>query len=173
MLKRISKHGFRILNRQKGYLAINVIGLSIGIACSLIIALFIIHELKFDQFNIKKDRIYRLEVSGIIGDRELKYGITAAPVGPVMLKEIPEVEDFLRIHAFGEPTIKYLDKKYTEKDFIEADSSFFSFFSIDLLQGNAKTVLTEPHTLVISRSAAIKLFGEDDPIEKMIQVGKG
>ena len=172
MLKSISKHGFRVLKRQKGYLAINVIGLSIGIACSLIIALFIIHELRFDQFNKKKDRIYRLEVSGIIGDRELKYGITSAPVGPVMLKEIPEVEDFVRINAFEEPTIKYLDKKYTERNFIEADSSFFTVFSIELLQGNNKTALTEPHSLVISRTAASKLFGLEDPMGKMIQVGR-
>jgi len=172
MLKGISKHGFRILNRQKGYLAINVIGLSIGIACSLIIALFIIHELRFDQFNTKKDRIYRLEVGGIIGDRELKYGITAAPVGPSMLKDIPEVEYFVRIHAFEEPTVKYQDKKYTEKGFLETDSSIFNVFSIDLLQGNKKTALTEPHTLVIAKSAAIKLFGMDDPMDKMIQVGR-
>ncbi len=141
-------------------------------ACSVIIALFIIHELKFDQFNTKIDRIYRLEVSGIIGDRELKYAVTSAPVGPAMLREIPEVEDFVRLNSFGEPTIKYLDKKYTEKNFFEADSSFFNVFSVRLLQGNAKTALKEPHTLVISQSAAKKFFGTENPMDKMIQVGR-
>ncbi len=172
MLKDISKYGFRILNRQKGYLIINVIGLSIGIACSLVIALFIIYELRFDQFNAKKDRIYRMEVKGIIGERELKYGVTAAPVGPVMLKEIPEVEDFVRIHTFDQPTVKYLDKKYTEKNFIEADSSFFNIFSIELIQGNKKTALREPHTLVVSMAVASRFFGDEDPMDKMIQVGR-
>jgi putative ABC transport system permease protein len=172
MLNSISKHGFRVLNRQKGYLAINVIGLSIGIACSVIIALFIIHELKFDQFNTKIDRIYRLEVSGIIGDRELKYAVTSSPVGPTMLREIPEVEDFVRLNSIGEPTIKYQDKKYTEKNIFEADSSFFNIFSINLVKGNAKTALKETHTLVISQSAANKFFGTEDPMDKMIQVGR-
>jgi len=88
-----------------------------------------------------------------------------------MLKEIPEVEDFARIHAFGEPTIKYLDKKYTEKDFIEADSSFFNVFTIHLLQGNRKSLLTEPNTLVLSESAARKIFGTEDPMDKILQVG--
>jgi putative ABC transport system permease protein len=167
----ISKHGFRILNRQKGYLAINIIGLSIGIACCLVIAIFIIHELNFDRFNVKKDRIFRLVVEGRIGEREISYGVTAAVVGPTMLKEIPEVEDYTRINALGGPTIKYFDKKYTENNFIESDSSFFNIFSISLLKGNKKNVLHEPYTVVLSRSTAVKLFGNEDPVDKMIQVG--
>jgi putative ABC transport system permease protein len=171
IIKNMFKHSIRALNRQKVYLAINIVGLSVGIACSLIIALFIIHELSYDQFHSKKDRIYRLVIHGIIGDRELNAAVTAAPVGPTMLREFPEVEDYTRINTLNEPIIKYSDTKYIENDFIESDSSFFNVFSIPLIRGNKKMVLTAPHSLVLSKSAAIKLFGNNDPMDKLVKVG--
>ncbi|HJZ40390.1 MAG TPA: FtsX-like permease family protein [Bacteroidales bacterium] len=171
MINSLFKHSLRTLNRQKGYFLINITGLSIGIACSLIIALFIIHELSYDQYNEKKDRIFRLVISGIIGEQELNVAITSASVGPTMLREFPEVEDFTRISTPSEPLVEYLGKKYFEKGFIESDSSFFNVFSIPLLRGNKKTVLSEPHTLVISESTAVKLFDKDDPIDKSLLIG--
>jgi putative ABC transport system permease protein len=171
MSQNLLKYSFRALNRQKGYFLINMAGLSIGIACSLIIALFIIHELSYDAFNEKGDRIYRLVVHGIIGDRELSYAVTSAPVGPTMLQEFPEVEDFTRINPLNAPTVKYSDRIYTENNFIESDSSFFNIFSIPLIIGNKKTVLSKPHTLVVSKSTAAKLFGTNDPIDKLIKIG--
>jgi putative ABC transport system permease protein len=165
------KHSLRILNRQKGYLLINIAGLSIGIACSLIIALFILHEVSYDQFHEKKDRLYRMVVHGIIGDREVSYAVTSAPVGPTVLREFPEVEGFTRINILNAPTIKYQEKKFTEDHFIESDSSFFELFSIPLLRGDKNNVLNTPNALVISQSTAIKLFDQEDPIGKVIQVG--
>ena len=108
---------------------INIIGLTIGNTSSLLIALFIMHELGFDQFNDKKDRLFRLVVSGTIGDRELNYAVTSAPVGPTMKREFPEIEDFVRINVLGNPTIKCGDKRFIEYKFLEADSSFFTIFS--------------------------------------------
>lgn len=165
------KHSFRALNRHKGYLLINMAGLSIGIACSLIIALFITHELRYDRFNDKKDRIFRLNVYGVVGDREINYGVTYAPLGPVMMKEFPEVEDFNRFNVFPEIQVKYQDKSFMEKNLIESDSSFFNIFSIPLLRGDIKKVLNEPHTLVLSVSAAVKIFGNDDPLDKTLLIG--
>jgi putative ABC transport system permease protein len=170
-MNRFFKHSVRAFSRQKGYLLINIIGLSIGITSSLLIALFIIYELRFDQFNEKKDRIYRLVVSGIIGDRELNYAVTSAPVGPTMKREFPEIEDFVRINKPGEPTIKYGDTRFTEHEFLEADSSFFNIFSYPLIRGNKDYVLNLPHTLVLSHTTAKKIFGSEDPLDKMIQVG--
>jgi putative ABC transport system permease protein len=172
MLKNLFKHSFRALKKQKGYFLINILGLSIGIACSLVIAIFIIHELSYDQFNEKKDRIYRLVEQGKFGNQESKYAITNAPIGPTMLREYPEVEDFTRINTWTEPIMKYLDKSFIEKSFIEADSSFFNIFSIPLLRGNKKTVLNAPHQLVLSESTARKIFGKEDPMNKMLKIGK-
>jgi putative ABC transport system permease protein len=171
MVKNLFKHSLRALNRQKGYLLINLAGLSTGMACSLIIALFIMHELSYDQFNVKKDRIFRINVYGTIGERELNFGITLAPLGPAMLKEIPEIEDFNRMYVYSETKVRYLEKSFMESRLIESDSSFFHVFSVPLIRGDIKKVLNKSHTLVISKSTARKIFGREDPIDKLLLIG--
>ncbi|NVO10883.1 MAG: ABC transporter permease [Bacteroidales bacterium] len=171
MILNILKHSLRALNRQKGYVFINIVGLSIGIACSLIITLFIANELSFDQFNEKKDRIYQLVLNGKIGGQEMNASSTCAPIGPTMLKELPEVEDINRINTWGETIVKYNDKSFTENAFIESDSSFFNIFSIPLLSGDKKSVLNAPHKLVLSKSTSNKIFGKEDPIGKALKIG--
>jgi putative ABC transport system permease protein len=164
------KLSFRALYRQKGYLFINVIGLSLGIACSMIIAIFIIHEISYDNFNDKKDRIYRLIVNGKIGDRELSYAISCEPIGPTMMRDFPEVENFVRILPNRESKLKYEDKTFIENNFVFADSSFFNVFSIPLLKGDKRTVLNASHKLILSETTAKKIFGNIDPIDKMLKL---
>ena len=171
MLRNFILYSLRALRKQKTYVAINVLGLSIGLACSLIIALFIRYELSFDQYNEKKDRIFRVILNGKIGGQELSVTSTASPIGPTMREEFPEVENFLRMNGWGETVLRFGENRFTEDAFIEADSSFFDFFSIPLIRGNKETVLNEPHTLVLSRSNATRIFGDEDPINKMIRVG--
>ena len=171
MIKNLLKYSFRAFKRQKAYVFINVLGLAIGLACSLIIVLFIRYELSYDQYNEKKDRIFRVILNGKISGQEVTVTSTASPIGPTMLNEFPEVEDFLRINGWGETVIKYQDHHFTEKAFIEADSSFFNFFSISLLQGQKDFVLNEPYTVVVSETTAKKIFGEEDPINKMLKIG--
>ncbi len=170
MMTNIFKHSFRGLYKQKGYLFINVAGLSIGIACSMIIALFIIHELSYDRFNEKKDRIFRLIVNGKMADRELSYAITSAAIGPAMLREFPEVENFLRLSPNRESLVKYNEKTFIENYLVMADSSFFDVFSIPLLRGDKNSVLNSGHKLVLSETTAHKMFGDTDPIDKMIKI---
>ncbi|NTW23846.1 MAG: FtsX-like permease family protein, partial [Lentimicrobium sp.] len=171
MFRDLFHHSFRALSRQKSYVFINILGLASGIACSLVIALFIIHELSFDNYHEKKDRIYRIILHGKISGQELKVTSTASPIGPTMKAEFPEVENFLRMNRWGETILKYEDKFFTEENFMEADSSFFEFFSIPVIQGNQKTALNAPHTVALSESAAGKIFGKDDPINKMLKIG--
>ncbi len=171
MISQLLKHSLRALTRQKVFVAINIAGLAIGIASSLIIAIFIFHELSYDQYHEKKDQIYQLVLHGVISGEEFKGGYTSPPFGPAMAEEFPEVEGFLRINNFDETVIKYNDSYFIENHFLEADSSFFDFFSINLIRGNHETVLNEPHTVVISQSTAEKMFGSEDPIDRMIRVG--
>jgi len=171
MLKNLFKYSFRALKRQKAYVVINVIGLAIGLACSLIIALFVRHELSYDQHFENKERIYRVILEGKLGGQELRVTSTASPIGPTMLNEFPEVEDYTRINGWGETIIKHGEQSFNEKAFIEADSSFFNIFSIPLLRGQKESVLSEPYTAVISVSTAYKIFGNEDPVNKMIKVG--
>ncbi len=171
MLTNLIKYSFRALKRQKAYVFINIIGLAIGMACSLIIFTFIRYELSFDQYNQKKERIYRVILSGRIGGQDALVTSTASPVGPAMLNEFPEVENFLRLNNWGETLIRNGENRFMDNIFLEADSSFFEFFSIHLLRGNKSTVLNEPHTVVLSKSTAKKIFGENDPINQLLRIG--
>ena len=170
MVKNLLKHSLRALKKQKGYMAINIFGLSVGIACSLIIALFIIHQVSYDQYNVKKDRIYRLTLDGKIGEQEVNASYTASVIGPTMAADFPEVENYCRLNIFGETIVKKEDRVFTIKDFAEVDSSFFELFSIPLLKGNIETVLTAPNSMVLSESTAKIIFGNEDPIDKMLRI---
>jgi putative ABC transport system permease protein len=88
-----------------------------------------------------------------------------------MFNEFPEVESFLRMNDMGKTVIKYDEKFFTEDDFIEADSTFFRFFSIPLLKGDPETALAEPHYVVLTKKTAQKIFGDEDPMNKMIRIG--
>ena len=166
MFNNLIKHSLRSFKRQRAYIIINVLGLSIGIACSLLIALFVINEASYDKFNTKKDRIVRLILNGKIGGQEITAAYTSAAMGPTMAKEFPEVEDALRMTGRGPTVIEYNNQTFTEDQMIEADSSFFNFFSIPVIKGDAKNLLNAPQRVVLSESTAKKIFGNENPIDQ-------
>jgi putative ABC transport system permease protein len=171
MLNNLIKHSLRSFKRQRTYIFINILGLSIGIACSLLIAIFVLNEASYDRYNIKKDRIFRLILNGKIGGQEVTGTSTPAVMGPTMAKEFPEIEDCLRMTGWGPTVIEYNNLPFTEEHMIEADSSFFNFFSIPVLKGDPANLLNAPHKVVLSKSAAKKIFGEENPIDKPIKIG--
>jgi putative ABC transport system permease protein len=171
MTSHLIKFSFRSLRSQGGYVAINVMGLAIGMACSLMIALFLIHELSYDTYHEHKDRIYRLGLHGIMSGQELRNAYIAPPAGPAMATEFPEVENFLRMEIWDETIIQVGEKYFTEAHFALVDSSFFDFFSIPLIRGNKHTALTEPNSVVLTETAAARIFGEDDPMDQLIRAG--
>ena len=133
MFNNLFRHSLRFFKRQRAYIVINILGLSIGIACSLLIALFVINEASFDRFNQKKDRLYRVILDGKLGGQEINSAWTSAPMGPALVKEIPEVEDFLRMDGVGPTAVEYNQLSFTDNHIIMADSSFFNFFSVPVL----------------------------------------
>ncbi len=171
MYKNLLNHSLRALNRQKSYVFLNIIGLSVGIACSLLIALYLFNEISYDKFHAKRDRIYRVILDGKIGEQEIKAAYTCSPLGSALLNEVPEVEAFVRVNFWGETILRNYEQSFSEDAFMEADSSFFSVFSFPLLKGDERSVLNEPHTLVLSETAASRIFGNEDPIDKMLKVG--
>jgi putative ABC transport system permease protein len=171
MFSNLIKHSIRSFKRQRAYIIINVLGLSIGIACSLLIAIFVINESGYDRFNTKKDRIVRLILNGKIGGQEITAAYTSAAMGPTMAKEFPEVEDVLRMTGRGPTVIEYNNQTFTEDQMIEADSSFFNFFSIPVIKGDAKNLLNAPQRVVLSESTAKKIFGNENPIDKALKIG--
>jgi putative ABC transport system permease protein len=144
MIQNLFKYTVRSFKRQRSYIIINILGLSIGIACSLLIAIFVINEASFDNYNAKKDRIFRTILNGKIGGQEVTTTSSPAVMGPTMLKEFPEIEGFLRMTGRGPTVIEYNNQTFTEEHLIEVDSSFFNFFSIPFLKVTFKTCLMPP-----------------------------
>jgi len=171
MLTNLLKHSLRSFKRQRSYILINIFGLSVGIACSLLIALFVLNEAGYDRYNVKKDRIYRLVLNGKIGGQEIIGAYTCAAIGPTMLREYPEVEDYLRMNGWGPTIVEYKDQTFTDDHVVEADSTFFNFFSIPLIKGDVKNVLNQPRRAVVSESTAKRIFGDEDPIDKAVKIG--
>jgi len=171
MFNNLIKHSIRSFKRQRAYIVINVLGLSIGIACSLLIALFVISEASFDNFNVKKERVFRIILNGKIGGQEVTVFASPAVMGPTIVKEFPEIEDFLRLSGRGPTVVEYNDQQFTEDHLIEADSSFFNFFSIPVLKGDPDNLLNAPRKVVLSESTAKKIFGDENPIDKPLKIG--
>jgi putative ABC transport system permease protein len=164
------KTALRNIFRHKSYVIINIVGLSVGIACSLLIFLFIQHELSFDTFNKKYDRIYRVILDGKLGETEIRGAFTPAPLAKTLIADFPEVETAVRMERWNEVLFRIEDRKYVEKNVMLADSSFFDVFSIPLLRGNPKKALAEPHTIVLTENIASKFFGKEDPIGKTLRI---
>jgi len=171
MYNNLIRHSLRSFKRQRAYIIINILGLSIGIACSLLIALFVLNEASYDKFNVKKDRIYRLVLDGKVGGQTIIGAYTPSIMGPTMLREFPEIEDFLRLNGWGPTVIEYNNQAFTEEHLIEADSSFFNFFSIPVLKGDQTNLLNAPRKAILSESTARKIFGDENPIDKALKIG--
>jgi putative ABC transport system permease protein len=171
MLKNLIRYSLRSFKRQRSYIIINILGLSIGIACSLLIALFVINEASYDRYNTKKDRIFRLILNGKLGGQEITAAATPSPMGPTLVKEFPEIEDFLRMNGRGPTIVEYDKQTFTEEHLIEADSSFFNFFSIPVLKGDPENLLNSPRKVVLSETTAKKIFGDENPVDKTLKIG--
>lgn len=171
MLNNLLNHSLKSFKRQRAYVIINVLGLAIGIACSLLIALYVINESGYDKFNIKKDRIYRVILNGKLGEQEIIASSTPAVMGPTLPDEFPEVEDFLRMNDVGPSVVEYEQQFFTDNDILQADSSFFNFFTIPVMKGDPANLLNSPHKVVLSESTALKIFGKTDPVDRLLKIG--
>lgn len=170
MLKNYFNVALRNLLKHKFYSLINVLGLSIGLTCFLLISLYVIDETNYDSFHKDGDRIHRMDFTGNINGSEFITTLASAPVAQTMVEEFPEVEDATRIRTSGNWVIrrKNEENSYNEEEVAYADKNFFTFWDFKLLQGDAKTCLDRPNTLVISQSMADKLFNGADPIGQIV-----
>ncbi len=172
MLRNYLKTALRNLSRNWTYTLTNVVGLSIGLAASMFILVFVFHELSYDDFHNKSERIYRMGVDGKFGENGFRMAVTPAPMAQAMLDEYPSVEQAVRLRESGDWLVRYGEKKFNEDYFFFADSTFFEVFSFPLLRGNPKTALARPNSVVMTRSAAHKYFGDANPMGKVLRVGR-
>ncbi len=158
----------RSLRRSPWYTFINASGLALGLACCVLILLFVYDELKYDRHHENADRIYRVTASYTEGSHWAPIG---PPVGPAMKAAIPEITAVARFHPFGGSDIfQFEDNIFEERLGVLADSSVFDVLSIALLQGNPQRALVAPYTVVISASMAEKYFGGANPLGKSFRV---
>ncbi len=162
----------RNILKHKFFSAINVLGMTIGVAACLLIILYIADELSYDRFHAKADRIYQVGLHGKIAGQDIRTANTCPPIAAALVAEIPEVESATRIVPyFGRPAIKYEETVLTEEKVFYADSNFFDFFSFALKAGNIKTALQEPNTVVLTEDMAKKYFGDVSPLNKLLVIG--
>jgi putative ABC transport system permease protein len=160
----------RNLLKQRSYTLINITGMAIGITCSIFIILFVSHELSYDKFHSRADRIFRVGVSGKFSGNEFNQAVTAQPMAQALISDYPEVKNVVRLREFGDWLVTYGDNKFHEEHMLFADSTFFEIFDFKLLKGDPFTVLKEKRTIVLTESMARKYFGDGDPVGKMIKL---
>ena len=173
MIKNYFKIAFRNLLRYKGFSFINIFGLATGMACSLLIFLFVKDEVSYDRFHKDSDKIYRV-VKDFVNDdgSRLPDATTPPALSPAMQREVPEVAHATRVFpSWGANfLIKYGDKKIMEEKLYRVDSSFFDVFTFPFTHGTAKDVFKEINSIVITESAAKRYFGNENPIGKTLQI---
>lgn len=170
MIKNFILTTLRNIYKNRIYAFINIFGLSIGIASSIFILIFIISELSYDRYHEKSDRIYRTYIDGKLEGTTLKGAYSAVPTGPAFRDEIPEVLEFCRLKESGQRVIKYENNKFLEDKFVYADSSVFKIFDLNLIVGDPARALSEPNTMVINRTSAEKIFGSTDVLNELVSI---
>ena len=154
--------------RNKAMTSIHIIGLALGMSTCLLILLFVRHELSYDRFNEKADRIYRVTFRGKMNGMEIKEAVTMAPVASTLVKDFPEVQQATRIQPQGVHRIAVGTRSFNDDDLGFVDSNFFRVFTIPLLEGDANTAMKEPRSAVITQGVAKKYFGNEDPVGKVL-----
>ncbi|MCB0668574.1 MAG: ABC transporter permease [Saprospiraceae bacterium] len=166
MIRNYLKIGLRNLIRQKSFSLINVVGLAIGLASSILIFIWIKNELSYDQFNEDRARIYRITCQV----ENIRAAITPAPLAPAMRDQFPEVSEALRLTYQRSNLFQVGNQKYEEKSTFFVDSNFFNFFSYSLAEGHRDEVLKQPQSIVISPQMAEKYFGNENPLGRLIKM---
>ncbi|WP_027391913.1 ABC transporter permease [Aquimarina latercula] len=169
MIRNYFKIAWRNLWRRRGFTFINITGLSIGMTASFLMLLYVSFELSYDSFHSKADDIYRVVADIKTPSDNIEANITAWAVPPNLEKDFPEIISAVRINDLN-MIVRKGDLKFKETNAIAADSSFFSVFDFELLQGNPKEVLKKQFSVVLSETTAKKYFGDQNPIGKSLKI---
>ncbi len=170
MLKNYLKVAFRSLWKNKGFSAINIIGLSVGLATCLLIMLYVVDELSYDKFNAKADRTYRVDGDILFGGNHFVLAVAPEPMGPALKRDFPEVEQYCRFRSYGGMLVKKDNENVQESKVIYADSTLFDVFTLPMIAGDPRTALRDPKSVVVTERVAKKYFNTTDIVGKALVV---
>jgi len=178
MLKNYLTVAWRNLLRNKGYTFINVAGLAVGMACCLLITLYVRHELSYDRYHAQANQIYRVLQAfrnsvPVAGERPAPEEFQVwgnAPVGPALAADFPEVRKIVRFTSHQSLLLQHGDRRFLQEDLLFMDSTAFEVFSWKMLAGNPRQALVAPNSIVLTQSTARKYFGDQNPVGQTLRV---
>src|SRR5688572_22715244 len=169
MFRNFFKVAYRNLLRNKGFSAINITGLAVGMAAAILILLWIQDELSYDEFHKNKDRIYEVWNKVQLDDKLRCWNSVPAPLARALEKDLPEIERAVRVESDNEILLSVGDKKIIKSGNI-VDTGFLQMFSFPMLKGNPSTALNDMHSVVLTEKTAKSLFGNEDAMGKIVKI---
>jgi len=173
MLKNLLKVAIRNIGKDRIYSLLNILGLTLGITCSLFLLLYLLNELSYDRFHTEKNRIYRVVTHFTETDNQFTWPSSQIPLAQELEEKYTEIEHAIRFIPAGRELFENPDRdvRFYEEDFYYVDSTLFDVFDFSLLAGDPATVLVKPNTAVLTQETAQKYFGNDDPIGQTFRNG--
>ncbi|NQU32356.1 MAG: ABC transporter permease [Bacteroidetes bacterium] len=172
MIWSYTKIAFRNLVRYSSFSLINILGLSIGLSASLLIALWVFDELSYDKFHDNSEQIYRVERHINFDGKIFDVPVTGAIYAPTIKKDVPEVLEFTRVYPIELSVQNHMNDNQEERVMF-CDKGFFNVFTFPLERGNPETALAEPFSVVLTKQAALAYFGEEYPMDKSLEIEWG
>ncbi|MDE3213155.1 MAG: ABC transporter permease, partial [Bacteroidota bacterium] len=171
MLKNLFKTAWRNLTKNKFISFINLFGLTVGLTSCLLILTYLLYELSYDRYDKDADQVYRVTRTFFNGNgqKTLELSTIAPPFGYYFPTDFPEIQKMTRLENIGNTAFRYKDKLIEEPNVYFADENLFDIFSIKVLEGNPKTALAEPFTVMLTEETAKKYFGDEDPMNKVLR----
>jgi putative ABC transport system permease protein len=170
MLKNLFTIAWRNIRKDKTYSAINILGLTIGITCSMFLLMYILDELSYDRYHKQAKNIYRIVSHIREPDNAFTWAVAQDPLAIELRENYPEVINAVRFNGFGAKRLfKYNDKEFYEDNIFTADSTAFDMFSYKMISGDPNTALDQPFSIVLTQKMATKYFGEKNPVGEVMQ----
>ncbi|GAB3905277.1 ABC transporter permease [Larkinella knui] len=162
MIRNYLKIAFRTLVKNKAYSTLTLLGLAVGMTCAILLSLYVRDELNYDRYHQHANRISRLNLHIKWEGNEYKLGVASAPMGPALQREYPEIRQVLRVQTRNETLFRAGENVLYAKNIIYADSTLFTFFDYEFIQGSPQTALLSPNSVVLTQKLAVNLFGKTD-----------
>ncbi len=169
MLRNYLTVAWRNIRKDKFYSLINILGLTIGVTCGMLLLLYVTDELSYDRYHARTDQIYRIVSFIREPDKTNRWVSTQAPLAKTLKQDYPFVENYARFFPYGRVMFRQGDKRFYEEDTYAADSTVFNVFTHKFVEGDSRTALNAPGSVVLTQKTAQKFFGSGSALGQTLQ----